>query len=98
MSEVPLYLITCATSLCSQAGFTMAAPHVGLRPFHQKSTCITQLTAGPYLVQIWSRSTPQNRGERNPRSPPCGYPHGQEVAKVQGYLTHKKQRPPKTLQ
>jgi len=30
-------------------------PHVGVRPFHQKSTCLTQLTLGPYVVQIWSR-------------------------------------------
>jgi len=30
-------------------------PHGGLRPFHQKSTHLTELTSGPYLVQIWSR-------------------------------------------
>ena len=29
-------------------------PHGGLRPFHQKSTCIMQLTLGLYDVQIWS--------------------------------------------
>ena len=27
-------------------------PHGGPRPFHQKPTCITQLTLGPSLVQI----------------------------------------------
>ena len=27
-----------------------------LRPFHQKSTCLTQLTFWPYVVQIWSLS------------------------------------------
>ena len=25
------------------------------RPFHQKSTCLTQLTLGPYVVKNWSR-------------------------------------------
>jgi len=30
-------------------------PHGGVRPFHQKSTCLTQLTLGRYVVQIWSR-------------------------------------------
>ena len=30
-------------------------PHGGVRPFHQKSTCLTQLTLGPYVVQIWPR-------------------------------------------
>ena len=34
-------------------------PHGGVRPFHQKSTCLPQLTSGPYVVQIWSRS-PRN--------------------------------------
>jgi len=29
-------------------------PHGGVRTFHQKSTCLTQLTFGPYVVQIWS--------------------------------------------
>ena len=27
----------------------------GLRPFHQKSTYLTELTLGPYVVQVWSR-------------------------------------------
>ena len=35
-------------------------PHGGVQPFHQKSTCLTQLTLGPYLVQSWSRNTPKN--------------------------------------
>ena len=30
-------------------------PHGGERPFLQKSTCLTQLTLGRYVVQIWSR-------------------------------------------
>ena len=35
-------------------------PHGGVRPFLQKSTCLTQLTLGPYEVQIWSRNTPES--------------------------------------
>ena len=46
-------------------------PHDGLRPFHEKSTCLKQMTLGPYVVESWSL-TPQTWGERNPRSPPCG--------------------------
>jgi len=36
------------------------SPHGGLRPNHQKSSCLTQLTFCPYVVQIWSRSTPES--------------------------------------
>ena len=35
------------------------APHGGVRPFHQKWTCLTRLTLGTFLVQIWSRNTPE---------------------------------------
>jgi len=35
----------------------LRVPHGGVRPVHQKSTCITQLALGPYVVQIWSRNT-----------------------------------------
>ena len=35
-------------------------PHGGLRPFHQKSTCLTQLTFGACVLQIWSRNTPES--------------------------------------
>jgi len=35
-------------------------PHGGVRPFHQKSTCLTQLTLGPYVVHNWSRDTPES--------------------------------------
>ena len=38
-------------------------PHGGLRPFHQKSTCITQSTFGPCVVQIWSRTSLELRGD-----------------------------------
>ena len=30
-------------------------PLGGVRPFHQKSTCLKQLTVGPYVKQIWAR-------------------------------------------
>ena len=46
-------------------------PHGGLRPLHRKSTCLTRLTLGPCVVQIWLRNT-RNLTQRNPRSPPCG--------------------------
>ena len=36
------------------------SPHGGVRPVHQKSTCLTQLTLGPRVVQIWSRNTPES--------------------------------------
>ena len=39
-----------------------SSPHGRVRPFHQKSTCITQLTLGPIEVQIWSRNTLELRG------------------------------------
>jgi len=32
-------------------------PHGGVRPFYQKSTCLTQLTLGPYVVKLSSRNT-----------------------------------------
>ena len=49
-------------------------PHGGLRLVHQKSTCTTQFRAlcGANLVSRWSRS-PQNRGERKSRTPPCAW-------------------------
>ena len=40
-----------------------AYPHGGARPFHPKSTCITQLTLGPYVEPIWSRNTLELRGD-----------------------------------
>ena len=43
---------------CAGIGFGvegqgLRVPHDGLRPSHQKPTCITQLTVGPHVVQIW---------------------------------------------
>ena len=40
-------------------------PPGGVHRFHQKSTCLTQLTLGPYVVQIWSRSTPEYEVNEN---------------------------------
>jgi len=37
-------------------------PLGGVRPFHQKSTCLTQSTLGPNVVQIWSHNTLKLRG------------------------------------
>ena len=34
-------------------------PRSAVRPFHQKSICITQLTLRPYVAQIWARNTPE---------------------------------------
>ena len=55
-------------------------PHGGVRPRHQKSTCVTQSTLGPNVVKLWSRNPPDLEGtklthsfggnetlERNPR-------------------------------
>ena len=33
-------------------------PHGRVRPVHHKSSCLTQFTLGPYVVQIWSRHPP----------------------------------------
>ena len=32
------------------------SPLGGVRPVHQMSTCRTELTLGPHVVQIWSRN------------------------------------------
>jgi hypothetical protein len=34
------------------------SPHGEVRPCHRKSTCLTQSTLGPYVVQMWSRNLP----------------------------------------
>jgi len=39
-------------------------PHGGVRPFHQKSTFLTQLTLGSYVVQIWSRTPRISAGSK----------------------------------
>ena len=36
-----------------------------VRPFHQKSTCLTQSALGPCVPQIWSRYTLEFRGKEN---------------------------------
>ena len=46
----------CAT-YCTPCRPLMRVPaHHGVRTFHKKSTCLTQLTLGPYVVHIWSRN------------------------------------------
>ena len=50
----------------------VASPHGGLRPFHQKSTCIAQSTVGHYLVQMWSRYVRMNETNELHR---WGWPH-----------------------
>ena len=50
---------------------SQACPHGGLRTFHQKSTCLTQLTLGPNLVQIWSRNTLELRRTSRAVTPGC---------------------------
>ena len=37
-------------------------PRGGVRSFHQKSTCLTQLTLGPNMLHSWSRITLKLRG------------------------------------
>ena len=38
------------------------SPHGGLRPVHQKSTCLSQSTSGPYVVRCWSHCPPNLEG------------------------------------
>ena len=40
-----------------QVSYRVRLPHGGVRPFHQKSTCLTQSTSGPHVVQIWLHNT-----------------------------------------
>ena len=42
-------------------------PHGGVRPFHQKSTCIMQIMSGPSVVHIWSSNvkTPERTKPAN---------------------------------
>jgi len=54
-------------------------PHGGVRPFHQKSTCLKQLTLEPCVVQIWSR---------NPRISEATKPSNSTVFKARGLLYH----------
>ena len=92
---------------------TKWAPHGGERPFHQKSTCLTQLTLGAYWCKF-GHVSPRILGERNLRTPPCGLRSGRTAtntqidgrrhvtgvvrSSIQGYLAHKKTSPPRTLQ
>ena len=42
--------------------------HSGLRPFHRKSTCTTQITLGPDVAHIWSHSPPILQGTKTSNS------------------------------
>ena len=66
------------------AGKGLAFPHAGLRTFHQKSTCITQFTSGPQVVQIW----PEFWGdEKVDVLRVVGYPRGVEkIEAPEGHL------------
>ena len=44
-------------------GSWVHVPHGGVRGFYQKSTCLTQLTLGLCVVQIWSRNALKFRGD-----------------------------------
>jgi len=52
------------TALLRDSGLGLGSrlPPGGVRPFHQKSTCITQSILGPYVVHIWSRNFLKFRG------------------------------------
>jgi len=52
LEDVPLSTLDARVEL--HRGGSHGFPHGGLRPLHQKSTCLKQLTLGPYAVQIWS--------------------------------------------
>ena len=50
-------------------GFTRPSPppqdpHGQVQPVHQKSTCFTQLTSGPSVVQVWSRNVRKSEGTK----------------------------------
>ena len=47
----------------------------GIRPIHHKSICLTKLTLGPNVAQIWSRNTLGSR----PAPTPHSYTHGKCV-------------------
>ena len=40
--------------------YQLVHPHGGVRPFDQKSTCLTRLNLRPYVVQMWSRYIPES--------------------------------------
>ena len=54
----PAYLARAASSTHPppRLGNLPSPPHGGLRPSHQKPTCLTGLTPGAYVVQVWSRN------------------------------------------
>ena len=46
-------------SLSADRGCFSNVPHSGAPTFHEESTCLTQLTLGSVVVQIWSCNTPE---------------------------------------
>ena len=46
--------------------YETATPQGGGRPFHQKSTCLTQLTSGPYDVTLRLKFRANETGEQGP--------------------------------
>ena len=71
-------------------------PHGGEQPFHRKSTCLTQLTLGPNVVLIWSRS-PRISEATKPSNSNEWYTGYLGLA-IQGYLAHKKHSLRRSLQ
>ena len=64
-----------------QGEFVHGKPHGGPRSFHQKSTCLTQITLGPMWCKF-DHVTLEIMSQRKPRTQPCGtsmaerQPHG----------------------
>ena len=55
-------------------------PHSGVQPFHEESTCLSQLTLGSCVLQSWSRNTLDLRGNETlvpsgPASRRCFFDH-----------------------
>ena len=56
-TEEQLILATENNQVRSMLGYTplFHTPHVGLPPFHPKSTCLSRLNLEPCVVHIWLR-------------------------------------------
>ena len=82
------------------------ASHGGVRLFHRKSTCITRFILGRYVVQIWSRNTPESGPNEKPSystvwhtipgsdALPYLSPWSRTGDPLQGCLAHKKATAP----
>jgi len=92
----------------SETGTLSHYPHGRVQPFHQKSTGLMHSTLGPYVVQIWSRNSPESgpnetlvlhQVEASDKSivgqgTRCEEEAGTLSHCVQGYLAHNKTPPP----